>query len=61
MSRFLLAVLHIESLASQLNKAQVRSALQKLPQGLDDTYQEALQRIDCQGQPSREMAYQVLS
>ena len=61
MSRFLLAVLHIEFLASHLNKAQIRSALQKLPQELEDTYQEALQRIVRQGQPSLEMAYQVLS
>ena len=61
MSRFLLAVLHIESLASQLNKAAVRNALKRLPQGLDDTYDEALRRIDRQGQPSRELAYQVLS
>ena len=61
MSRFLLAVLHIESLASQLNKAAVRNALDKLPQGLDDTYDEALQRIQRQGQPSVEMAYRVLS
>ena len=60
-SRFLLAVLHIESLASRLNKAQVRIALKKLPKGLDDTYCETLQRIARQGQPSLEMAYQVLS
>ena len=60
-SRFLLAVLHIESLASQLNKAQVRNALQKLPKGLDDTYREALQRIARQGQPSVEMAHKILS
>ena len=61
MSRFLLVVLHIESLASQLNRAAVRNALNKLPQGLDDTYDEALQRIQRQGQPSAEMAYRVLS
>ena len=60
-SRFLLAVLHMESLASQLNKAAVRNALTRLPQGLDDTYDEALQRIQRQGQPSVEMAYRVLS
>ena len=59
-SRFLIAVLHIESLANQMNKAQVRIALKKLPKGLDDTYHEALQRIAHQGQPSREMARQVL-
>ena len=51
MLRFLLAVLHIESLASQLNKAQVRNALEKLPKGLEDTYHEALQRIAHQGPP----------
>ncbi|KAK0507966.1 hypothetical protein JMJ35_009855 [Cladonia borealis] len=57
---FLLAVLHMESLASHLNKAQVRNALDKLPKELDDTYDEALQRIASQGQPSLEMAYRVL-
>lgn len=61
MSRFLLAVLHIESLASQLNPADVRNALEKLPQRLDDTYHEALQRIAHQGPPSLEMANNVLS
>ena len=59
-SRFLLAVLHIESLASQLNKAQVRNALKRLPKGLDETYHEALQRIAGQDPLSLEMANQVL-
>ena len=61
MSRFLLAVLHIESIASQLNKAKVREALEKLPKGLDDTYRESLERIAHQGQPSIELANQVVS
>ncbi len=60
MSRFLLAVLHIESLASQLNKAQVRNALEKLPKKLDDTYHEALQRIALQDDSCIEVANQVL-
>ena len=60
MSRSLLAVFHIESLASQPNKAKVREALEKLPKGLDDTYHEALERIAHQGQPSIELANQVL-
>ena len=59
--RFLLAVLHMESLASQLNKAQVRKALKKLPKKLDDTYLEALQRIARQGESDVEVANQVLS
>ena len=59
-SRFLLAVLHMESLANHMNKAQFRNALDKLPKELDDTYDEALQRIANQGQPSLEMAYRVL-
>ena len=60
MLRFLLAVLHLESLASQLNKRDVQDALEKLPKGLDDTYHEALQRIADQGPPSLEMANKVL-
>ena len=61
MSRFLLAVLHLESLACQLNKRDVQDALKKLPKGLDDTYHEALQRIAHQSPPSIEMASNVLS
>ena len=60
-SRFLLAVLHLESLASQLNPADVRNALKKLPKRLDDTYHEALQRIAHQGLPYLKMANNVLS
>ena len=60
-SRFLLAVLHLESLASQMNKRDVQVALKKLPKGLDNTYHEALQRIADQGTPSLEMANKVLS
>ena len=61
MLRFLLAVLHLESLASQLNPADVRHALERLPTRLDDTYHEALQRIAHQGPPSLETANNVLS
>ena len=60
MSKFLLAVLHLESLASQLKPTDVRKALEKLPTGLDDTYHEALQRIADQGPPSLDMANKVL-
>ena len=60
MSRFLLVVLHLESLASQLNPTDVRNALEKLPTTLDDTYHEALQRIADQGPPSLDMANKVL-
>ena len=61
LTRFLLTVLHVESLACQLNYRDIQDALKKLPKGLDDTYHEALQRIAHQSPPSVEMANKVLS
>jgi ankyrin repeat protein len=44
-TRFLLAQLHLESLAKKHTRRSVRATLETLPQKLDDTYSDALERI----------------
>ncbi|KAM7203906.1 Ankyrin repeat-containing domain protein [Rhypophila sp. PSN 637] len=56
---FLLAELHMESLSRWLTAREVREELAYLPEGLDDTYEQAMQRI--QAQDSEELAISVLS
>ena len=59
--RFLLVRLHIESLASKLNRHEVRKALGSLPKTVDDTYALALARIDNQAfEGHRAFSHKVL-
>ncbi|KAF8244499.1 hypothetical protein K440DRAFT_558746, partial [Wilcoxina mikolae CBS 423.85] len=58
---FLLVQLHLDSLASKLTRNAVRNALKTLPDKLDDTYHEAMQRIESQNEDERHLAEQVLS
>ena len=58
---FLLAQLHIDSLLKQPHRKAVRLALKQLPKGLDDTYDEAMQRIGSQAVEDVELAHQTLS
>ena len=60
-SRFLLAQLHVDSLAKKPTRRDVRLALESLPKELDDTYHEALQRIWDQDEGDVKLARQVLS
>jgi hypothetical protein len=60
-SRFLLAQLHVDSLAKKPTRREVRLALKNLPKELDDTYHEALQRIWGQDEGDVKLARQVLS
>ena len=60
-TRFLLARLHMDSLLGKLNTREVRKALQELPKGVDDAYEEAMARIERQDKPRAELAEQVLS
>jgi len=60
-TRFLLARLHMDSLLGKLNTQEVRKALQELPKGVDDTYEEAMARIERQDKPRAQLAEQVLS
>lgn len=59
--RFLLARLHMDSLEIQTTLKGVRKALKNLPQQLNDTYHEALQRVRGQNSTDRELAERILS
>jgi hypothetical protein len=59
--RFLLAPLHIDSLAREPTVGHIELALQSLPRGLDETYKQAMIRIESQGGGFRELAKRVLS
>ena len=58
---FLLAQLHLESLAEEDTKKGIRAAVQNLPEKLDQIYDEAMQRIERQGAKKVRRAKQVLS
>ncbi|KAJ7440422.1 ankyrin repeat domain-containing protein [Mycena latifolia] len=57
---FLLAKLHTESLAAKNTIKAVREALQHLPQNLNHTYEEAMNRIKNQNEEDRQLAIQAL-
>ena len=61
MQQFLLAQLHIDSLAKKPHRRAVRTALESLPRELDKTYEEAMGRISSQYVDDVEVAYDVLS
>lgn len=62
MFRFLLAKLHIDTLALEEPTAgHIKRALQNLPPGLDEIYGQAMIRIQSQGGGSRELAMKILS
>lgn len=50
----------MDSLATKATRNAVLDALKNLPKGLDDTYEEAMQRIDSQNDDDRELARKVL-
>jgi hypothetical protein len=60
-ARFLLARLHMDSLVGKLNARQVRTALENLPEGMDNTYDEAMERVERQDDSRTELAKRVLS
>jgi hypothetical protein len=51
----------MDSLAKKHNKRDIRSALNVLPEQLDNTYEEALKRIYSQENGDVDLAVQVLS
>jgi hypothetical protein len=57
---FLLAALHLESLARKISRKEVRSSLGALPRTLDATYEQALLRIRSQADEYAELAESVL-
>ena len=60
-SRFLLARLHMDSLLVKRSPAKVIQALKNLPKGMNQTYDEAMKRIQQQDEEDRTLAYRVLS
>ena len=60
-TRFLLARLHMDSLGGKLNAREVRAALENLPEGMDDTYDEAMKRVERQEDSHKQLAKRVLS
>ncbi|KAJ7241278.1 ankyrin repeat-containing domain protein [Mycena rebaudengoi] len=57
---FLLAKLHIDSLTTKSTVKAVRDALQNLPEDLEHTYDEAMDRIEAQNKDDREIARRTL-
>lgn len=57
---FLLAKLHVNALATKRTPKAVQEALHHLPASIDDTYNQAMQRIQAQNEDSREIAMLVL-
>ncbi|KAL8785217.1 MAG: hypothetical protein Q9213_003486 [Squamulea squamosa] len=57
---FLLAQLHVGALATKHTRKAIRSALQSLPAELDNTYDEALQRINDQNHEDAALAKNAL-
>ncbi|KAE8417808.1 hypothetical protein BDV36DRAFT_283421 [Aspergillus pseudocaelatus] len=61
---FLLAELHMNSLLSLPTRGHVKDALQNLAKGiekLDETYEQAMKRIDDHGKESRDLAKRILA
>ena len=59
-TRFLLAKLHIESLAQKQTRKALRVALGTLPKGLEENIQKALRRIHDQGEDDVLLAERVI-
>jgi hypothetical protein len=51
----------MDSLVGKLSTAEALSALEILPEGMDDAYDEAMERIERQVDNRKELAKRVLS
>ena len=51
----------MDSLVEKLNPRQVRAALDNLPEGMDGTYDEAMERVERQDESRKQLAKRVLS
>jgi hypothetical protein len=60
-ARFLLARLHVDLLVGKFSPAKVRTTLEHLPTGMDDTHDEAMKRIERQEDGRKQLARRVLS
>jgi len=61
LNRFLLAQLHMDSIATKPTRRSLENALKTLPKELDLTYEEAMKRIEDQDEDDRELAWKILS
>ena len=59
--RFLLAQLHMDSLADESSRNAILRALERLPEGFEGTYDDAMERINQQSPKRKHMAYRLLS
>jgi hypothetical protein len=59
--RFLLARLHMDSLAITTNRQHARRVLENLPSEVNATYDQTMKRIEGQVESDRELAEQILS
>ncbi|KAJ7284170.1 ankyrin repeat-containing domain protein [Mycena rebaudengoi] len=58
---FLLAKLHIDSLATKITVKSLREAMKNLPKDLEHTYNEAIERIESQSEEDRKIAFLALT
>ncbi|KAF2648176.1 hypothetical protein K491DRAFT_256579 [Lophiostoma macrostomum CBS 122681] len=58
---FLMARLHMETLKGQTTVGGLKRALQRLPRGINQTYDEAMRRIDAQTEEERLLARKILT
>ncbi|SJL06971.1 uncharacterized protein ARMOST_10313 [Armillaria ostoyae] len=57
---FLLARMHMASLAEAKSRKSLRGTLRKLPGNIWEVYDNALERINCQSKDRKELAYRIL-
>lgn len=60
-NRFLLASLHMQSIAAELNPAAVRERLTRLPRAIDDMYADTIERIKAMHLNKAKLAFDALS
>jgi hypothetical protein len=58
--RFLVAKLHMNTLAEQPSQGALRDALKSLPDSVDQTYEQAMRRVSNQVNSRRELGMQTL-
>ena len=58
--RFLLARLHLDSLQTKTDRRKLKSALNSLPAGRDETYDQIMERIKSQAADYAELALKIL-
>lgn len=59
-ARFLLAQLHMDLIVTKATQNEIRKALENLPKGLDESYRDALKRIESQNQDDCQRAKRTL-